>query len=90
VNKTLVKYVDNGNIRSLKTQISLNGHYYTAIWICCDNEGDLWNAKIWWQYIHISFLAHLAEGHESLCHGAASVVRPASSFLFKRLLLKNH
>jgi len=22
-------------------------------------------------------LAHLAEGHESLCHGAASVVRPS-------------
>jgi len=35
-----------------------------------------------------SFLAHLAEGHESLWYGAASVVRPASTFSFKRLLLK--
>jgi len=23
------------------------------------------------------FLAHLAEGHESLCHGAASIVSPS-------------
>jgi len=29
-------------------------------------------------------LAHLAEGHGSLCHGAASVVRPS------KRLLKNH
>jgi len=39
---------------------------------------------------HNIFLAHLAKGQESLCHGAASGVRPASTFSFKRLLLKNH
>jgi len=32
-----------------------------------------------------SSLAHLTEGRERLCHGAAS-----STFSFKRLLLKNH
>jgi len=32
--------------------------------------------------MHNVFLAHLAEGHESLCHGAASVVRPSSVNLF--------
>jgi len=40
------------------------------------------------------FLAHLAEGHESLCHGAASVrhlvICQVSTFSFKWLLLKNH
>jgi len=39
-------------------------------------------------------LAHLAEGHESLWDGAASVrhsvVRLASTFFFKQLLLQNH
>jgi len=40
--------------------------------------------------IKIHLLAHLAEGHESSCHGATSVVRPASIYSFKRLLHKNH
>jgi len=42
--------------------------------ICCDPE--------WFKVI--TFLAHLAEGHESLRHGAESVVRrPSSTFSFK-------
>jgi len=40
------------------------------------------------------FLAHLAEGHESLWYAAASVcplsVCPASTFPFKQLFLQNH
>jgi len=36
-----------------------------------------------------NLLADLAEDRESLCYGASSVVRPASTFSLKRLLI-NH
>jgi len=47
--------------------------------MCCNEECALLCGQ---------FLAQLAEGHESLWYGAESV-RPASTFSFKRLLLKN-
>jgi len=46
----------------------------------------LLSTRMWW-----TFLAPLSVGHESLCHGAAYVIRLSSSTVsFKRLLLKNY
>jgi len=78
----------------LRTEYNYTTKYLTKT---CKNCCIVWSAASTQWYVCNLFifrnnvlLAHLAEGHESLCHGAVSIVRPASTFSFKRLLLKNH
>jgi len=49
---------------------------FEAVCLCAGNEENISFMIVWY------LLAHLAEGHESLCHGAASFVCPSGVNFF--------